>query len=116
MANYIGQIPNWSISGINLHAFICKYMHESKPRGNELKEQQPQNGKTQFDILPSLWLDTAQVAKLIGVTTRTIQNYRDSGILPYSQIGRVIRYRAQDVQDFLMQHFVKPEYWKGGIL
>jgi len=66
-----------------------------------------QNGQKQE--LFSLWLDTKEVAKLIGVTTRTIQNYRDNGMLPFSQIGRVIRYRAQDVQDFLMEYYVRPE-------
>ncbi len=80
----------------------------------KLKEVSVKDGQKQE--LFNLWLDTKQVAKLIGVTTRTIQNYRDRGMLPFSQIGRVIRYRAQDVQDFLMQHFVKPENWKGGIL
>lgn len=66
----------------------------------------------QKDQLFNLWLDTKEVAKLIGVTTRTIQNYRDQGMLPFSQIGRVIRYRAQDIQDFLMEYYVQPTNWK----
>jgi excisionase family DNA binding protein len=60
------------------------------------------------ETLENLWLNTKDVAKLIGVTTRTIQNYRDQGMLPFSQIGRVIRYRASDIQDFLMQYYVQP--------
>ncbi|MEX2411189.1 MAG: helix-turn-helix domain-containing protein [Candidatus Paceibacterota bacterium] len=64
----------------------------------------------------SIWLNTGQVANLLGVTTRTIQNYRDQGILPFSQIGRVIRYRTEDVQEFLMAHYVKPSNWEGGVL
>ncbi len=61
----------------------------------------------------NLWLDTKQVAKLIGVTTRTIQNYRDRGMLPYSQINRVIRYRASDIEKFLMRYYVMPYKWEG---
>ena len=89
-------------------------MHNSEKRGNGLKELQPQNVKTQDEILSNLWLNTAQVAKLIGVTTRTIQNYRDRGMLPFSQIGRVIRYRAQDVEVFMLKYYVKPFKWDGG--
>ncbi len=64
--------------------------------------------------LMNLWLDTKEVAKLMRVTTRTIQNYRDQGMLPFSQIGRVIRYRAQDVQDFLMEFYVATSNREGG--
>ncbi len=63
--------------------------------------------------LINLWRDTKQVAQLIGVTTRTIQNYRDQGMLPFSQIGRVIRYRASDIQDFLMEYYVRSSNWEG---
>jgi hypothetical protein len=78
----------------------------------ELKQRSNQNGQKQELI--NLWLDTKQVAQLIGVTTRTIQNYRDSGMIPYTQIGRVIRYRALDIQDFLMGYYVKISNWEGG--
>lgn len=54
------------------------------------------------------WLNTKEAAIALGVTPRSVQNYRDQGMLPFSQIGRVIRYRAQDIQDFLMDHYVQP--------
>ena len=76
---------------------------------SEILSNKRQNQKQE---LFNLWLDTKDVAKLIGVTTRTIQNYRDQGMLPFSQIGRVIRYRADDVQAFLMEHYVKPQSWR----
>ena len=78
---------------------------------NDLSSKSRTDGQKQE--LFNLWLDTKEVAKLIGVTTRTIQNYRDQGMLPFSQIGRVIRYRAEDIQDFLMQYYVRPSTWEG---
>lgn len=63
----------------------------------------------------TVWLNTKQVAQAIGVTTRTIQNYRDQGMIPFSQIGRVIRYREEDVQEFLMVHYVRSSNWEGGV-
>lgn len=77
------------------------------------KEKSITDGQKQE--LFTLWLDTKEVAKLIGVTTRTIQNYRDQGMLPFSQIGRVIRYRASDIQAFLMEYYVQPSNWEGGL-
>jgi excisionase family DNA binding protein len=53
------------------------------------------------------WLNTKEVAKLLQVTPRTIQTYRDQGILPFAQFGREVRYRSEDIQAFLMNHYVR---------
>jgi len=55
----------------------------------------------------AVWLTTKDVAKLLQVSTRTIQTYRDQGILPFVQFGREVRYRSEDIQAFLMEHYVK---------
>ena len=48
------------------------------------------------------WLDTQEVCELLGVQSkRTIQSYRDSGLLPYSRIEHKIYYRPEDVQRML---------------
>ena len=52
------------------------------------------------------WLDNEEVCKLLKVTKRTLQNYRDNFILPYSQIGRKIYYKASDVQILLEKNYV----------
>jgi hypothetical protein len=38
------------------------------------------------------WLDNDDVCKLLRVTKRTLQNYRDNFLIPYSQIGKKILY------------------------
>jgi excisionase family DNA binding protein len=53
-----------------------------------------------------VWLSTKDAAKALGITTRTLQSYRDQGMIPYSQFGREIRYRQSDIQDFLLEHYV----------
>ena len=62
----------------------------------------------------NVWLSTTEAAKALGITTRTLQSYRDQAMIPYSQFGREIRYRAEDIQAFLMDHYVKSRYQKGG--
>ena len=62
-----------------------------------------------------VWLTTKEVAILLQVSTRTIQTYRDQGILPFSQFGREVRYRSEDIQDFLMAHYVRSRNQEGGV-
>jgi len=62
-----------------------------------------------------VWLTTKEVARVLQISPRTIQNYRDQGILPFSQFGREVRYRSEDVQDFLMAHYVKSRDQEGGV-
>ena len=38
-----------------------------------------------------------EVAELLGVTTRTVANYKVRGVLPYYQVGRIVRFKKEDV-------------------
>ena len=58
------------------------------------------------------WLNSKEAAKALGITTRTLATYRDQGVIPFSQHGRLIRYRASDVQEFLLSNQIRR---KGGV-
>ena len=47
------------------------------------------------------WLDNADVCEKLNVSKRTLQTYRDSGLLAYSQINHKLYYRLEDVEAFL---------------
>lgn len=47
------------------------------------------------------WLDNQEVCQLLRISKRTLQTYRDNGILPFSQIGHKMFYRSKDVQKIL---------------
>lgn len=53
------------------------------------------------------WLDNKQVCKLLKISLRTLQTYRDTRILPYSQIGRKCYYKATDIEQFINQQQIK---------
>lgn len=44
------------------------------------------------------WLTNEDVCGILNVSKRTLQTYRDSGKLSYSQIGYKIYYRPEDVE------------------
>ena len=54
------------------------------------------------------WLSSSEAASRIGVTQRTLYRFIDGGRLPGYRIGRVIRLRQLDVQEFLEKCLVKP--------
>lgn len=53
-------------------------------------------------------LSPKQLAKYLGVTTLTLSQYRVQGRGPkYLKLGRVIRYRPSDVQEWIDEELEK---------
>ena len=48
-----------------------------------------------------LWYSNRDVCRLLGISLRTLQNYRDKGLIPYSQVGHKCFYKIKDVEDFI---------------
>ena len=71
--------------------------------------------KNQGSFQNQVWLTTKQAAVALDVSPRTLQTYRDQGIIGFSQFGRTIRYRAEDIQAFLLDHFLNPKQIRGGL-
>jgi hypothetical protein len=49
----------------------------------------------------SKWLDNEDLLKLLDVSSRTLQKWRDTGVLPFTRIARKVYYRADDVDKLL---------------
>jgi hypothetical protein len=52
-------------------------------------------------------LDNQDLCRLLNVSKRTLQRYRDSGELPYQTIYHKTYYRERDVQAFIRLNFEK---------
>ncbi|MCD7969939.1 MAG: helix-turn-helix domain-containing protein [Alistipes sp.] len=59
--------------------------------------------RRQEDLALKKWLDHQDVCQILGISKRTLQSYREKGILPYSQIRHKIFYRPEDVQRLLQK-------------
>jgi len=57
--------------------------------------------------LTEIWLDIQEACQLLKISKRTLQSYRDNGILAFSQIGGKIYFRASDIESHLNRHYVK---------
>jgi hypothetical protein len=58
--------------------------------------------------LSDVWMDNQDLCELLHISKRTLQHYRDSGKIPFSQVGAKIYYKAKDIDDFLHSHYLKP--------
>ncbi|HEY5124454.1 MAG TPA: helix-turn-helix domain-containing protein [Ignavibacteria bacterium] len=67
-----------------------------------------------FNQNQSKWISSEEVCHLLLISKRTLQSYRDRGILPFAQIGRKIYYKASDIDEYLDRHYIKSVYQKGG--
>lgn len=50
------------------------------------------------------WLDNEDVCRMLNISKRTLQSYRDSGKLAFSQINHKIYYKPEDVEAFLQKN------------
>lgn len=50
------------------------------------------------------WLSSEQARKILGISPKTWQNYRDRGIIPFSQTGRKIYVLRSDLDNYLKSH------------
>ena len=47
------------------------------------------------------WLDGEDVCKILGISQRTLQTFRDSGKIPYTRIEHKMYYRPADVENLI---------------
>ncbi len=47
------------------------------------------------------WLDNQEVCLMMNITKRTLQTYKDKGLLPYSKLNHKNYYKRSDVQALL---------------
>ena len=78
-----------------------KTFEEMKSRFNQFSEQVRQLCSRYRPPEKMNWLDNADVCEKLNVSKRTLQTYRDGGLLAYSQINHKIYYRLEDVEAFI---------------
>jgi hypothetical protein len=76
----------------------------TKEMRNRLSEPSPQYPD---EILaPGIeWLDIEAVCLMLKISKRTLQSYRDRGILPFSQFGSKFYYNASDIRNILDKNY-----------
>jgi len=79
-----------------------KLIREIQAINSSIKE----GGNSTGDFSRTLYSNEG-LAKYLGVTTRTLQKYRDEGWLSFSKRGNRFFYRHKDVESFLDSSYYK---------
>ena len=66
-----------------------------------VKELLAKSRKVQSPKTREEWMDNQEVCILLNISKRTLQSYRDRGILSFSQIGHKCYYRVKDIERFV---------------
>lgn len=70
---------------------------------NELKGILQDKKKEEIN---SEFIESKEARKLLGVSQKTWQDYRDKRVIPFIQFGRKIFVRRSDLNNFLDKHYI----------
>ena len=57
--------------------------------------------------LSEKWLDIQEACQLLRISKRTMQKYRDTGILSFSQINGKIYFKASNLEEHFNKNYVQ---------
>lgn len=57
--------------------------------------------------LNSQWIESVRIPKILGISQKTWQTYRDKRLIPFSQIGSKIFVKRADLDDFMHKHYIQ---------
>lgn len=60
--------------------------------------------------LQDAWIENSELAKYLGLSLRTLQSYRERGIIGYSLMGRKIYYRCSEIAELLKSGRISKTY------
>ena len=52
------------------------------------------------------WIESGEAKKMLGVSQKTWQTYRDNRVIPFSQFGRKIYVKKADLEAFMQSHYI----------
>ncbi len=59
------------------------------------------------DFISDPFIDNARFMQLMGISVKTAQSWRDSGLVSFSQIGNKIYFRVSDIKELLEKNHRK---------
>lgn len=68
---------------------------------NSLKNKLEELQNVYWGREPDKWLDGKEVCELLCISSRSLQHLRNCGALSFTQIGKKVFYREQDVMSLL---------------
>lgn len=81
-------------------SFLDKIEEKMETLETILKEKSEQE-------INSQWINSTQIPKILGISQKTWQTYRDKRLIPFSQIGSKIFVKREDLENFMASHYIQ---------
>lgn len=81
---------------------------------SEIRELKSFLQKKSAEEVNGQWIESTEARKLLGVSPKTWQTYRDERRIPFSQFGRKIYVKRADLEAFMEAHYI-PSRKEGGL-
>lgn len=81
-------------------AFLSKLAEGLEEVKNLLSEKTEEEMKSQ-------WVESGEARKILGISQKTWQTYRDKRLIPFSQFGRKIYVKRADLEAFLERNRIE---------
>ena len=98
--NIMHSQKNQTQSGMTMVVLPQEALDEIMEVVHRAAENQQSGQMTQKDE----WISSEEARQILGVSPKTWQNYRDRGIIPFSQTGRKIYVLRSDLANYLKSH------------
>lgn len=73
---------------------------------SELREIKNLFQKKSEEEVNNQWIESVEARKMLGVSAKTWQTYRDKRRIPFSQFGRKIYVKRADLEAFMEKHYI----------
>ena len=80
------------------------FLSEMREELREVKEILKEKSEEEVN---GQWIESSKARKMLGVSPKTWQTYRDERRIPFSQFGRKIYVKKVDLEDFMQAHYIK---------
>lgn len=78
-----------------------KTFDEFRTRFREIEGRMARLCRSQEDAGLKNWMDNQDVCDVLCISKKTLQVYRDKGLLPFTRIKHKMFYKPEDVQNLL---------------
>lgn len=92
-----------SVDNLNLAVVPLSFLNKLENDVNELKSLIKTKSEQEMN---SLWIESVKIPKLLGISTKTWQTYRDKRLIPFSQVGSKIYVKRADLEEFMNSHII----------
>lgn len=79
------------------------FLNDLKGELQEMKAILQEKSKEEIN---NQWIESNEARKLLGVSQKTWQTYRDERRIPFSQIGRKIYVKRADLEAYMEAHYI----------